>query len=340
MSFAPVYLPPPRPPRQRGGFILGVLNSLAITLFFLSICLNFYLIFGGRVDRLDKTTLNEGDSSNVIAVIPITGEIADQTAASVDTTLKALSSDASIKAVVLRIDTPGGSVSASDEIYEHILALKKLKGIPVIASIGALGTSGGYYVACAADQIVAERTSWTGNIGVLLPRYNIAELANKYGVKETTLHSTGSDFKDAGSIFKDDTPAQTAYWQGLVDEAFGVFKQVIREGRKLDPTTVDVLANGKVYSGPDAQRLKLVDQVGYLDDAIGIAISQANLGKIQPQVVEYDQSKSFLASLSSKSSLSSGGFVSANVGNVDLKIDRDAIDNFLTPRPMYLWQGH
>ncbi|MGN6726395.1 MAG: signal peptide peptidase SppA [Tepidisphaeraceae bacterium] len=336
----PVYFPPMYAP-PRGGFARGIFNALAVTILGMSITLNIYLLIANGIfssDHVRKTTLTEGDASNVIAVIPVEGTITESTAERFDQLAQAIASDASVKGIVVQIDTPGGSVTASDEIYDRILRLKKEKGLPVVASIGALGTSGGYYLSCAADKIVAERTSWTGNIGVLLPRYNIAELAQKYGVKETTLHSTGADFKDAGSMFKDDTPAQTAYWQNLVDQAFGTFKAVIATGRKLDEATVDQIANGKVYTGPEAERLKLVDQIGYLNDAVQLAADQAGIGNVKPNVVKYELNKGLLESFGASGSMHTGG-ISSQIDGVTVVIDRDLVDSVFSPRLMYLWQG-
>lgn len=331
------------PPRQGGGFARAIFTTLAVTIFGLSLTLNIYLIvasgvFGGHGPDVEKTTLIEGDAKNVVAVIALQGEISAATAIEFEAILKTVSADADVKAVLLRIDSPGGGVTASDQIYADVQRLKKENHIPVVVSMGALATSGGYYISCAADKIVAQRTTWTGNIGVLLPRINLAKLGEKYGIEDATLKSTGADFKDAGSMFKHDTPEQTAYWQNLADQAFGVFKQVVCDGRGLDAATVDRIANGKVYSGEEAAKLKLVDVVGYDQDAIDLAKSLAGLANVGAKVVSYERSHSFLESLGG-SARQSSKLVTTQIGQAAVTLDPAAVREWLSPRPMYLWSG-
>ena len=343
----PFYVPSPTiiTQPQRGGFARAMFTTLAMSIFGLSLTLNIYLliasgIFSNHGPRIEKTTLTDGDEKRVVAVVPIEGEINGSTASQFKAAVKEITADANVKALLIRMNTPGGEVAASDEIYEDIQRLKRENHLPVVVSIGALGTSGGYYISCAADKIVAERTTWTGNIGVLLPRINLAKFGEKYGIEDMTIKSSGADYKDAGSMFKHDTPEQTAYWQALADEAFGVFKGVVRDGRKLDAATVDRIANGKVYSGDEAAKLKLVDQVGYSEDAVALAESLAGLRGTSAKVVRYEQSHGLLESLGGSSRLSSSQqSVKTQVGPAEVSIDASAVRQWLTPRPLYLWSG-
>src|SRR5205823_12472229 len=119
----------------------------------------------------------------------------------IDKQLTAAEKDSNIRAVVLHIDTPGGGVTSSDEIYARILRFKEKKNVPVVATMAALGTSGGYYIACACDFVYAETTTWTGNIGVLQEGFNVYELFQKWGIKETTIVPACAPHKNAGSTF-------------------------------------------------------------------------------------------------------------------------------------------
>ena len=339
--FPPAYYPPPR---QGGGFARAVFNTLAVSVLGFSLSLNVYLLiasglFGGGGHGVTKTTVRAGDAKNVVAVVPIVGAINANTVEDVNKTLGEVESDANVKAVVLEVNSPGGEVTASDQIYARIKRFRKEKGLPVVVSMGALATSGGYYVACAADQIVAQRTTWTGNIGVLFPRYNVAELAARYGVKDSTLKSTGATFKDAGSPLKEETPEERAYWQHLLDTAFDEFKGVVAAGRNLSPDVVDRIANGQVYNGPDALKLKLVDAIGYEDDAIDLAATKAGLAASGPQAVRYDRTHGFLESIGGGSGQFHGGAVDLNVGGATVSVDRAFLSDLMNPRAMYLWQG-
>lgn len=348
--------PPPYPPpypqipqivvpqiRQGGGFARAIFTTLAVSVFGLSLTLNIYLLFAsglfsGHEREIEKTTLIDGDSKNVIAVLGVNGEINSSTSTEIAEAVKEIASDSDVKAVLVRMNTPGGEVTASDEIYDQLQRLKKENHLPVVVSMSGLATSGGYYIACAADKVYAERTTWTGNIGVLLPRYNLSKLGEKYGIEDATIKSTGADFKDAGSLFKPDTPEQTAYLQDLADKAFAVFKKVVAEGRKLDPATVDRIANGKVYSGEEAARLKLVDAVGYEQDAIDAAKSLAGLTGVSAKVVKYERTHSIFDSLGGGSRQSSQ-LGKAQLGPGGLSVDPATVREWLAPRPMYFWSG-
>ncbi|HEX8325536.1 MAG TPA: signal peptide peptidase SppA [Tepidisphaeraceae bacterium] len=337
----PVYFPPPAfyPPAPRGGFARAVFTALAVSILGFSLTLNVYLILASGVlssNDVRKTNVRAGDLGATIAVLPINGVITDEKAAEFDRLLGEVEADSTVKAVVLEVNSPGGSVTASDQIYARVLRLRATRKWPVIVSMGALATSGGYYVACAADRVVAQRTTWTGNIGVLLPRYNVSKLAGQYGVEDITIKSTGSEFKDAGSPLKPDTAEQREYFQKLADDAFVVFKKVVQTGRSLDEPTVDRIANGKVYSGSDALSLKLVDAVGYLDDAIDLAVTQSGGGR--PQAIRFERTVGLFEAIGGGSSKSAAN-VGVGAGPLNVSLDRALIDDLLTPRPMYLWRG-
>lgn len=340
-GYPPMYAPMPYPyppPPPRHGFVRGIFVTLATTIFGLSLMLNIYLlIINGLLSSSgtsQTTTIVEGSIGQKIAVIPVDGIIDDSLFEAVEEMIQRAEDDASVKAVIFEIDTPGGSVTSSDELYQRIRQFQADNAqVPVISAMGGLATSGGYYVACATSHIVAQRTTLTGNIGVLLPRYDASQLMNKIGVRENTVESTGSPFKNAGSMFTTDTPEETAYFQSLIDEAFVQFKSVVRDGRqgKLKEE-LDAIANGKVYSGPEAMKLGLVDQVGYLTDAIIHASSVAGLSN--PTVIRYEKTPSF-----SDLILGAQGSARPAAPGVTVHVSPEVLSQLQTPRLMYLWRG-
>ena len=188
--------------------------------------------------------------------------------------------DASVKAVVLRINSPGGSDVASNEIYKSLKDLTK----PVVVSMGETAASGGYYIACATKWIVANPDTLTGSIGVISEFPNAEELLNKLGVQIIVIKSGPN--KDIGSYSRPMTDDEKKLWQAVIDQAYDGFVQIVAEGRNLPEDKVRQIADGRVYTGKQAKELGLVDQLGYLDDAINKA---GELGGIsgKPRVVDY-----------------------------------------------------
>jgi protease-4 len=341
----PPMMPPPmfmQPPKERS-FARAIFMTLATTIFGLSLAANVYLLLfsglmaGGTSGR--QTTIIDGDPMQRVAVIPVSGIIMNDASQQFARFMKMAEADNNVKAVVLEIDSPGGTVTASDEMHHRIMEFKKARpGVQVIASMGSLAASGGYYIACAADHVYAQPTTMTGNIGVLFPRYNVSRLADKWGIEETTLHSTGADYKNAGSMFKPDNPKETKYFQDIIDKSFTQFKTVVKNGRGPKLTkSLDEIANGQIYLGPDALSLGLIDTLGYLDDACAFAAKTAGLKKMQ--VVRYHNPPSlFEAFASGKSNVGAIG-ANANTSGVNVQLDPQKLQEMLTPRMMYLWRG-
>ena len=195
--------------------------------------------------------------------------------------LKQAEEDPDVKAVVLRVDSPGGSVVGSDEIYQQLLVMTK----PVVVSMGELAASGGYYVSAPADEIFANPGTLTGSIGVISQFVQIADLLDEYGVEVTTIKS--GEFKDFGSLYRSMSEKERAAWQAIIDETYAEFVRIVADGRKLPVDEVRELADGRIYSGRQALELELVDQLGNLSTAIQRA---AELGGIEgePRVIEYE----------------------------------------------------
>jgi protease-4 len=204
--------------------------------------------------------------------------------------IKQAGTDSSIHAVVLRVDSPGGGVVASDEIYHALQQLDK----PVVVSMGSLAASGGYYISADADYIYATPHTLTGSIGVISQFVTAEELLDEVGVEIVVI--TAGETKDFGSVSRDMTDEEQAYWQALIDDTHDAFIEIVADGRGMSVQEVREFADGRVFSGQQALELGLVDEIGYFDDAIQKA---ATLGGISgdPRVVELTPDVSLLDSL-------------------------------------------
>jgi protease-4 len=236
--------------------------------------------------------------------------------------------DTSIKALVVRINSPGGTVTASDVLYHELRVFKEQRKIPIVASIVDLGASGGYYVAVAADTIVAHPSSVTGSLGVIMLTVNARGLLEKVGVETTAV--TSGPKKDMGSPFRPMTEEERAIFQGVIDSFYQRFLNVVQEGRRnLTADQVRKLADGRIYSGEQAKELGLVDTVGYLDDAIEVAKKKAGLA--EARVVVYKRPGDYVNNIYSRWLGGGGGL--AGLTNLDLM----ALIRGGTPQFMYLW---
>jgi protease-4 len=190
--------------------------------------------------------------------------------------LAAAEKDARVKAVVLRINSPGGGVTASDTMYEELLAFKKKTHKPVIAYFQDVAASGAYYLACAADEIIAQRTSVTGSIGVIMQMVDASGTLEKIGISADAI--TSGPYKDAGSPFRRMKPDERKLFQDLVDGFYAQFVSVVVAGRpKLTRDQVVTLADGRVYSASQALEAGLIDRIGNLLDALEAAKARAGI---------------------------------------------------------------
>ena len=236
--------------------------------------------------------------------------------------------DSKVKALVVRINSPGGTVTASDVLYHELRAFKEKRKIPVIASIMDVGASGGYYVAVAADKIMVHPSSVTGSLGVIMLTVNARGLLEKIGLEATAVASGPK--KDMGSPFRTMTDEERAIFQGVIDSFYHRFLSVIQEGRRnLTPEEIRKLADGRIYSGEQAKALGLVDSVGYLDDAIELAKRQAGL--TDARVVVYRRPGEYRHNIYSR--VLEGGSGWTALSGLDLM----AIVRGGTPQFMYLW---
>ncbi len=193
--------------------------------------------------------------------------------------------DNRVKAVVLRINSPGGSVSAADMIYHAISRFKEERQVPVVACFMGLAASGGYYVAQAADEIVAHPTTLTGSIGVVAMKFNVKGLMNKVGLEQDTVKS--GPWKDFWSPFRPAGEAEKQMMQAIIDDFHRRFTEVVGRSRRLSKKELEKVADGRIFTAAQARDLHLVDRVGYLEDALEIARKRAGL--VAARVVRYNR---------------------------------------------------
>jgi protease-4 len=265
-TYAPPQPPPqpPAPPKQKsrkGAFFFGALTGcLLLFAAFVFVA----VLFAVNSDSSDMSLATEK-----VAVIPIEGEIFE--ARETLDTLKRYAENSSVKAIVIRINSPGGAIAPSQEIYSAIRRTRKDYGKPIVASFDSVAASGGYYIAAGCDQIVSNPGSITGSIGVIMQWFNTRELLQWAKVKPETI--TSGALKDAGSPFRELTPEERQYFQGIVTQLHSQFVRDVAQGRsaKMKPEEVARIADGRVFTGEQALELKLVDEIGSIDDAIRTA---------------------------------------------------------------------
>lgn len=238
----------------------------------------------------------DGSGKDKILLIDISGVISEEKpdglidrpdmVARVKEELKKAEGDKAVKAVVLRINSPGGTVTASDIIYHEVRRFKERTGRKVIASIMDVGASGGYYIAMAADRIFAHPTTVTGSIGVIMLHVNLQGLMEKVGVGAEAIKS--GENKDLGLPTKPLSPEDREIFQKMINDMYARFLEVVQQGRQgLAADRIRTLADGRIYTAKEAMEVGLIDQIGYLDQAIDLAKSEAGLK--EAQVILYAQ---------------------------------------------------
>jgi len=253
--------------------------------------------------------------------------------------------DPDVKAIVVRVDSPGGTVTGSDYLYHHLKLLREGEDggrkLPLVVSMGGIAASGGDYLSMAAgdvpDSIFAERTTWTGSIGVIIPHYNVGDLLANWDIKDDSV--TSGPLKAMGSPTRKLTPEMAKeehkVLQELVDQSFGEFKEIVTASRPQlakDPDKLAAATTGQVFTAKQALELGLVDKLGFLEDAIDRAIALANLDAKNVRVVKYTQSAGLLGDALFGPTASAG---SSAANALQLKLD--AIAELATPRAYYLF---
>lgn len=233
-----------------------------------------------------------------IALVRVEGVILDAQATIGE--LKRFSENPSVKAIVLRIDSPGGGVVPSQEIHDAVKRIRSKTNKAVIASMGSVAASGGYYIAAATDRIVANPGTLTGSIGVIMETANVEGLLQKIGVEGVVIKS--GKYKDVGSPLRKMTDEERGLMQAVMDDVHKQFIEAVAEGRSLELPVAQALADGRVFTGRQAKDAKLVDELGDLDDAIQLAAEVAGI-EGEPKVVEPRRRFSFRELLESKFSM-------------------------------------
>ncbi|HET6573293.1 MAG TPA: S49 family peptidase [Fimbriiglobus sp.] len=358
--------PPPPAGRSRGIGIILVLSLLA------NIALAVFLVIAltapaepSAAGLIERHYSGDADAADKVAVVRISGVLMDGTIGYALRQIERAAKDPAVKAVVVRINSPGGTISASEDLHRALTELRdnthpRFEGTgpkPLIASMGDVAASGGYYAAMPARTVVAEPTTITGSIGVFAALPNVAELAKDNGVKLILIKA--GDLKAGGSPLQELSPAERQPWQDLVDHAYARFLTVVAEGRKMPrdrltsektervvskyddkgdpiqgpdgkPVTVKVAryrADGGIYTPPQAKELGLIDEIATLPTAIRLAAEAANLSRYRSVV--YDRQKTLVE----------------QVLGVDLRqpsppLGVGSLASAATPRVWYLTPGH
>ena len=326
---APVSTPPPR---KRSGWrifwgillVMSVFANIALFLMLIGVVAVFATGQGGI---LTEEVLREGPTTQKIAVVNVQGIIHSNLADDVYSQLKAARQDRRVKGLIIRVNSPGGTISASDQIYKEIQKFREEKGKPVVAFMQGVAASGGYYTSVACEKIIAEPTTITGSIGVISSYFVVQELLeDKLGVMPVTIKS--GQKKDWPSSFRKPSEEELTYMrEKVMTPAFERFVDIVVEGRKasLDPNEVRQLADGGIFGAQEALDVKLIDGIGYLDEAIEEVKSL--VGIQSARVVEYRKPFSFADVLSIKK---------PNL----LKLNRDTLYEIATPQIMYLWSAY
>ena len=248
---------------------------------------HFHLDFMGK-ERLEEVILIKSPAKEKVLILDISGIISSTVnpglfaresdiLSKVYYRLEKAAEDKRVKAVILRLDTPGGEATASDILYNEILKFKQKNKIPVVGLMMGVAASGGYYIASACDYVIAHPSTVTGSIGVISIFPNLEELFSKIGIKMNVIKS--GEMKDSGSAFRDMTEDEKKIFQAVIDEFYQRFLEVVHHRRKdsLSLEEIKKLADGRIYTAGQALELKLIDEVGYFDSALKKTFSLASL---------------------------------------------------------------
>ncbi|MFA6434967.1 MAG: signal peptide peptidase SppA [Elusimicrobiales bacterium] len=308
-------------------------------LYAVSLAFSFTVI--SKVDSAMKSRSREMDLSKLtglgagkkdaVAVIPVFGaiyqtdssKIWERGSQQIARRIKSAAAKKEVKAILLDINSPGGSVGAVQEIYSAILRAKAGTGKPFVARFGDVSASGGYYVASACDKIVAEPGTITGSIGVIFSASSFAGLMNKVGMRNEVIKS--GKFKDIGSPMRDMTPEERKLLQTLIDDSYEQFVAAVSEGRRIPAAEVKTLADGRIYTGRQALKNRLVDKLGDLQDALDLAGELSHIGKDPRIYRDADPIDQFFSILDSRLSFFSGASLEKAINS--------------SPRLEYRWYG-
>jgi len=316
-----------------------------------SICLIFIILTGCAVVQIPlfpstqplEEKVLEGKGQAKILLLDISGIISEKKeskglgssqkislVARIKEELQKAEGDSSIAGVIIKINSPGGSVTATDIIYHELMQYKKQAGVRIVACLTGTATSGGYYVASAADEIIAHPTSVTGSIGVIAMKFNVEKFLSKIGIQEETIKS--GEKKDIWSPFRPSTPEEKDIIQTIINTLHERFVKVVLAGRQplLSKEEIERLADGRIFTADQALEVKLIDRVGYLDNAVE-EIKKA-LKLKEAKVVTYNRPGSYKGTIYS-------GLPGASHTEINLvAINGDGLSSISGVQFMYLWR--
>ena len=312
--------------------LAGALAIPALLVLMLMMSGNSSGLFSTETPLQEQHVAASKTGQHKIAIIRVEGAILDNDGF-IKQQIDQVRHDDRVKGVVLRIDSPGGTVSASDYLYHHLQEVAKERGIPVVVSMGGICASGGYYIAMACGHregvVFAEPTTWTGSIGVIIPHYNVAGLMQKWDIEEDSIKS--HPLKALGSPTKKLTEQERAVLQGLVDDSFGRFKEIVQLGRvrfAQNPEQLNAVATGQVFTAKQAVENGLVDKIGFIEEATARAIELAGIDVKETQVVRYKREAGLLDLM----------LFGANArAQASAPFDLQSIVDLTTPRAYYMW---
>jgi protease IV len=258
--------------------------------FFLFVLVVFTLVYFTLHAGSDETSI--GGFGDKIGVVDLEGVILDPK--TVVSQLKKFGDDDSVKAVIIHVNSPGGGVAASEEIYREVKRLRDEKKKRIVASIETVGASGAYYVSSATNKIFADNGSVVGSIGVIAEWVNYGDLMRWIKLKPEVL--TVGEFKDTGDPSREMTPAERQYMQSLIDNMYGQFVQAVADGRHAKVEDIKSIADGRVWTGQEAISIHLIDQIGDFQEAVNDTAKSVNI-KGEPTLVRPERNRQSLLDL-------------------------------------------
>lgn len=306
---------PPKKPLPTWAKALLIIGAVILVIVFLTTgCNKLVNDFKDEFKGTDTTEVETNFGHDYIGVVYVEGEINEDGTdtynhAYILNSIDAMINDSENKGMILYVDTPGGSVFASDELHLKIKEYQESTGRPVYSSMQSMAASGGYYISASCDKIIANRNCWTGSIGVTMGTiYDVTGLLDKAGIKTQTI--TSGKNKAMGSSTEKLTSEQREILQSLIDEAYDQFVGIVAEGRDLKESKVRELADGRIYTAKQAEKLGLVDEIGTFNDAVADMQKEYKLDDCQVEDFVSVPSTDFWSLLgeSAESSLSPGFF--------------------------------
>jgi protease-4 len=271
---------------------------LAVSMVFNLSLFGLYVEYVPQADVNEKLVSHKVTAQDKVAIINVSGVIMSGEGF-VKKQIDAVKKDKNVKAIVLRVDSPGGTITGSHFIYHQLREVVEQRKIPLVVSMGSYAASGGYYIAMAVGAndaagvvagekvIYAEPTTTTGSIGVILPHYNVEGLLKEWKIENDSIKS--HPLKDLGSITRKMSEEERKLLQTYIDESFGRFKDVVHFGRRhLKRSEIDAAATGEIFTSTQALQRRLIDSEGFLEDAVKQAIKLARLGENEVRVVKYE----------------------------------------------------